>query len=152
MCRSLNLHMVNVRYDGDHDIDKPTYTNSSTVDFIIISESLNKIITDFDILEFDKTLSDIHRPIYASFDTTPQISAQYKVEHFELHKICGKNKFRWNSNFIDICRGNLTNLKNDIEDSIHRAEIKGSILENENLPKKNESKKETKTFATKTMV
>ena len=143
MCRSLNLHMVNVRYDGDHDIDKPMYTNSSTVDYIIISESLNKIITDFDILEFDKTLSDIHRP---------QISAQYKVEHFELYKIYEKNKFRWNSNFVDICRGNLTNLKNAIEDSIHRAEIKCSILKNENIPKKIESKKETKTIATKTMV
>ena len=40
-----------------------------------------------------------------------------------------KNKFKLNSNFIDIYRENLTNLKNDIEDSIHRAEIKGSLLE-----------------------
>ena len=34
-----------------------------------------------------------------------------------------------NSNFIDIYRENLINLKNDIEDSIHRAEIKEDINE-----------------------
>ena len=129
MCRSLNLHILNGRYGGDHDIGKPTCKNSSTVDYIIISENLSKIISDFDILEFDRTLYDIHCPIYASFDSTPQISAQYKVKHYEPHKTTEKNKFKWNSNFIDIYRENLTNLKNDIEDSIHRAEIKGSPLE-----------------------
>ena len=129
MCRSLNLHILNGRYGGDHDIGKPTCKNSSTVDYIIISENLSKIISDFDILEFDRTLSDIHCQIYASFDSTPQISAQYKVKHYEPHKTTEKNKFKWNSNFIDIYRENQTNLKNDIEDSIHRAEIKGSPLE-----------------------
>ena len=39
------------RYDGDHDIGKPTCKNSSTVDYIIISENLSEIISDFDILE-----------------------------------------------------------------------------------------------------
>ena len=73
MCRSLNLHILNGRYGGDHDIRKPTCKNSSTVDYIIISENLSNIISDFDILEFDRTSSDIHCPIYASFDSTPQI-------------------------------------------------------------------------------
>ena len=58
---------MNGRYGGDHDIGKPTCKNSSTVDYIIISENLSKIISDFDILEFDRTLSDIHCPIYASY-------------------------------------------------------------------------------------
>ena len=40
-----------------------------------------------------------------------------------------KPQKKWNTNFIDIYRENLTNLKNDIEDSIHRAEINGSPLE-----------------------
>ena len=53
MCCSLNLHILNVRYGGDRDIGKPTCKNSSTVDYIIISENLSKIINDFDILEFD---------------------------------------------------------------------------------------------------
>ena len=58
MCRSLNLHMLNGRYGGDHDIGKPTCKNSSrgpTIHYIVISENLSKIITDFDILEFDRT-------------------------------------------------------------------------------------------------
>ena len=42
-----------------------------------------------------------------------------------------KKKIKWSSNFIDIYRENLTNLKNDIEDGIHRAEIKGSPLEDD---------------------
>ena len=134
ICRSLNLHMINGRYGGDHDIANQTCKNSSTVDYIIISEILCKIKTDFDILEFDRTLSDIHCPIYASFDSTPQISAQYKVEHHEPHKTTEKKKFKLNSNFTDIYIyiyiESLTNLKTD-EDSIHRAEIKGSPLEDD---------------------
>ena len=78
-----------------------------------------------------------------------------------------KINLEWNSNFIDIYRENLTNLKNDIEDSIHRAEIKGSPLEEDineiaivisealgygKIYSKNECKKETKTIATQTMV
>ena len=57
--------------------------------------------------------------------------AQYKVKHYEPHKTKEKNKFKWNSNFIDIYRENLTNLKNDMEDGIHRAEIKVSPLEDD---------------------
>ena len=47
MCRTLNLHMLNGRYGADNKIGKPTCKNSSTVDYVIISEKLSEIISDF---------------------------------------------------------------------------------------------------------
>ena len=37
-------------------------------------------------------------------------------------------KYKWNANFIDIYKANVTNFKNNIEESIHRAEVKTSLL------------------------
>ena len=60
ICHSLNLHMLNSRYGADNKIGKPTCKNSSTV---IISQKLSEIISHFDILEFDGTLSNINCPV-----------------------------------------------------------------------------------------
>ena len=88
MCRSLNLHMLNGRYGADNEIGKPTCKNSSTVDYVIISEKLNEIISDFYILEFDGTLSDIHCPVYAALKSIPQILSHDKVRSSETVSMC----------------------------------------------------------------
>ena len=128
MCRSLNLHMLNGRYGADNEIGKPTCKNSSTVDYIIISEKLSAIISDFDILDFDGILSDIHCPIYAAFRSIPQILAHDKVRNCETPNMGERIKYKWNANFIDIYKANVTNFKNNIEESIHQAEVKTSLL------------------------
>ena len=121
MLRSLNLHMLNGRYGTDNEIDKQTCKNSSTVDYIIISEKLSAIIFDFDILDFDRTLSDIHCPIYAAFRSIPQILAHNKVKNCETPNMFERIKYKWNANFIDIYKANVTNFKNNIEERIHQA-------------------------------
>ena len=45
MCRSLNLHMLKGRYGVDNEIGKPTCKNSSTVDYVIISEKVKLYLT-----------------------------------------------------------------------------------------------------------
>ena len=88
------------------------------------------IISDFDILDFDGTLSDIHCPIYAAFRSIPQILAHDKVRNCETPNMGGSRriKYKWNANFIDIYKANVTNFKNNIEESIHQAEVKTSLL------------------------
>ena len=39
------LHMLNGRYGADNEIGKPTCKNSSTVDYVIISEKLDILIS-----------------------------------------------------------------------------------------------------------
>ena len=131
MCRSLNLHMLNGRYGADNEIGKPTCKNSSTVDYVIISEKLSEIISDFDILEFDGTLSDIHCPVYAAFKSVPQILAHDEFKNSETVNMCENIKYKWNANFIDVYRTNITKFKNNIEETIHQAEIKSSLLDDD---------------------
>ena len=131
MCRSLNSHMLNGRYGADNEIGKPTCKNSSTVDYVIISEKLSEIISDFDILEFDGTLSDIHCPVYAAFKSVPQILAHDEFKNSETVNMCENIKYKWNANFIDVYRTNITRFKNNIEETIHQAEIKSSLLDDD---------------------
>ena len=131
MCRSLNLHMLNGRYGADNEIGKPTCKNSSTVDYVIISEKLSEITSDFDILEFDGTLYDIHCPVYAAFKSVPQILAHDELKNFETVNMCENIKYKWNANFIDVYRTNITKFKNNIEETIHQAEIKSSLLDDD---------------------
>ena len=114
MCRILNLHMLNGRYGADNEIGKPTCKNWSIVNYIIISEKL-AIISDFNILDFDGTLSDIHCPISAVFWSIPQILAHDKVKNCETTNMGERIKYKWNANFIDIYKANVTNFKNNIE-------------------------------------
>ena len=131
MCRSLNLHMLNGRYGADNEIGKTTCKNSSTVDYVIFSEKLSEIISDFDILEFDGTLSDIHCPVYAAFKSVPQILAHNEFKNSETVNMCENIKYKWNANFIDVYRTNITKFKNNIEKTIHQAEIKSSLLDDD---------------------
>ena len=131
MCRSLNLHMLNGRYGADNEIGKPTCKNSSTVDYVIISEKLSEIISDFDILEFDGTLSDIHCPVYAAFKSVPQILAHDECKNSQTVNMCENIKYKWNANFIDVYKTNITKFKNNIEETIHQAEIKSSLLDDD---------------------
>ena len=39
-----------------------------------------------------------------------------------------KNSYKWNANFIGIYKANVTNLKKNIEERIHQAEVKNSLL------------------------
>ena len=131
-------------------------------------------ISDFDILDFDGTLSDIHCPIYAAFRSIPQILAHDKVRNCKTPNMCESIKYKWNANFIDIYKANVTNFKNNIEESIHQAEVKTSLLGddinnivnvisealkkaayNSGMGKSckiNKIKKQTKTTTTQTMV
>ena len=108
MCRSLNLHIMNDRYGADRGAGKPTCKKSSTVDYVIISEKPSEIIIDFEILEYDGTLSDIHCPIYFSFEITSRIPSEKPEITNETNLTCGKVHFKWNVNAIEVYKANIS--------------------------------------------
>lgn len=66
MCRAFDLVIVNGRFGKDAGIGKKTCITtrgSSTVDYAIVSRSITDKILDFEVLDFDPFLSDIHCPV-----------------------------------------------------------------------------------------
>ena len=42
--------------------------------------------------------------------------------------MCEKIKYKWNANFIDIYKTNITKFENSIKETIYQAVIKNSLL------------------------
>ena len=82
-------------------------------------------------MEFGVTLSDIHCPVYAEFKSIPQILAHDKVRSLKKVNMCENIKYKWNANFIYVYKTNIIKFKNNIEETIYQAEIKGSLLDDD---------------------
>ena len=72
--------IMNGRFGKDFNVGDKTCKNSSTADYIIITPSYIESIFDFEILEFDPLISDVHCPVYADF----KIRQSYKVQNVNL--------------------------------------------------------------------
>ena len=46
--------------------------------------------------------------------------------------MCENIKYKWNANYIDVYETNITKFKNNIEETIYQAEIKSSLLDDDN--------------------
>ena len=64
MCASQSLLILNGRVGGDKGVGKFTCKNASVVDYFIASPNVFTLIADFDVMEFDHCLSDVHCPLY----------------------------------------------------------------------------------------
>ena len=67
LCRSLDMLIMNGGFGKDVNVGNKTCKNSSTVDYIIIAPSCIESILDFEILDFNPLISDVHCPVYADF-------------------------------------------------------------------------------------
>ena len=66
---------------------------------------------------------------YAAFKSIPQILAHDKLRSSGTVSMCENIKYKWNANFIDVYKTNITKFKNNIEETICQAEIKSSLLD-----------------------
>ena len=72
LCKNFGLCLVNGRFGSDKHIGEPTCYKSesgTTIDYIVVSDSLVPQITDFTVGSFDKTLSDFHCPLFINLNT-----------------------------------------------------------------------------------
>ena len=73
-CKYIDVFILNGRIGEDKDIGKFTCTNVGVVDYSIASPEYLKHITNFQVLEFSKLLSDDHCPVYIFIDHVKQYS------------------------------------------------------------------------------
>ena len=68
LCGNCDLFFVNGRVGADQGIGRTT-CNQSVLDYAIVSPNMFKVISDFNILDFDPILRDIHSPVSLSLCT-----------------------------------------------------------------------------------
>ncbi|CAG2250298.1 unnamed protein product [Mytilus edulis] len=75
MCKRCSLYIANGRLFDD-TIGKTTCKNVSLIDYLIISPDLFNYITNFNVLDFDPMISDVHNRIHftLSFQTLKQVN------------------------------------------------------------------------------
>jgi len=100
ICNNLNLNIINGRFGADKNVGKftcSTYNGSSTIDYILTSDSLLDKIKEFDIHDFDPCLSDVHSAVSCVISETVNWHAPstYGLEKEDVYtkKL---NKLNWN--------------------------------------------------------
>lgn len=60
-------NVVNSRFGSDKNIGGTTCKNSSTVDYVLATTNVFRILQNFDVIDFCDFYSDVHNPISFSF-------------------------------------------------------------------------------------
>lgn len=98
-CKHFNFIIVNGRFGKDRGVGNFTCFKSpsgTVLDYVIVSDCLIPQITDFSVGDFDKTLSDVHCPLFFSIksnhvlsdqvtNSTPETATIQKHQNF-IHK------------------------------------------------------------------
>ena len=63
MCKVVNLQIANGRIRKDGGVGKHTTIHNSVIDYVVATPELFAEIKDFEIMEYNPILSDVHCPI-----------------------------------------------------------------------------------------
>ena len=85
LCKTCELVIANGRMGSDAGIGKLTCKSSSVVDYVVISQSIFKLVNNFSVLDFDEMCSDIHCPIVVTF---PRLSEMNNSKNFNQDSPC----------------------------------------------------------------
>ena len=135
LCRSLNLIIMNGRYGKDINIGKKTCKNASTVDYIIISHNFSEYVSDFEVLDFDPSLSDIHCAVYAAFKPDTLNSSDKNINE-PVIRLNPKTSdfFKWKSEGADSFKNQLSRLDiTHIELNLNAAESEEERVSTEHI-------------------
>ena len=66
LCKTLNIQIINGRLGKDAKLGKHTTRNLSVIDYTLTTPDLFDDIKDFDVLDFNPFLSDVHCPLIFS--------------------------------------------------------------------------------------
>ncbi|MEW8548127.1 MAG: reverse transcriptase family protein, partial [Candidatus Thiodiazotropha sp.] len=68
LCKTLGINILNGRCGMDKNLGLFTCKDASVVDYIIASPNLFQSVIDFQVLDFDSILSDVHCPLVLHID------------------------------------------------------------------------------------
>ena len=88
LCKTFGMNILNGRYGMDKNLSLFTCKDASVVDYIIVSPSLFQSIIDFQVLDFDSILSDVHCPLVLHIDgfSEGSISSVHQKNVSEVRK------------------------------------------------------------------
>ena len=119
-CKYIDVFILNGRICEDKEIGKFTCKNISVVDYIIASAEYLKHITNLQVLEFSKLLSDVHCPISIFIDHVKQFTCMRSSSNIIADKNVDKKPRRWeNSKYIIFLENLDLELMNDLENSVN---------------------------------
>lgn len=120
MCKSLSLVLYNGRMGNDYDGKITNIKAKTVVDYVVSDIDLIPYVHNFEVLDFDPLLSDIHCPLHVSFSASQDKlltvessdEMEQEVDNTECKKImwCKDHIAQLNANLSDDCLSNLHNL------------------------------------------
>ena len=131
-CISQGLLIMNGRTGNDKGIGKLTCKGASAIDYFIGSPTIFPMTSDFDVLDFDNCLSDVHCPVTATVNMKCGVREviDNSANHVNLSQgvepTCeNRPSFVWKSDletdFVNnICNDRVSSLENDLENLVEK--------------------------------
>ena len=98
MCKRCAMFIANGRLFKDQNIGRMTCKESSLVDYLILAPKTFKIITEFEILDFNPMFSDIHKQLHFVVNLNEYAPLQNETFYVQL------NLIRWNGKKANLCK------------------------------------------------
>ena len=94
LCKTCDMRIVNGLSGFDSSIGEftcQTYNGESTVDYVLVDTETFRAVEGFKILDQDKSISDVHRPIVFKLTIKAQLNRTENRPNFKEHRVR-----RWN--------------------------------------------------------
>ena len=76
LCKNVDMFIVNSRVGSDKHISGVTCKNSSTVDYVLATLEVFKLLQDVDTVDFCTLYSNVHNPVSLSFANCKNVPNQ----------------------------------------------------------------------------
>ena len=137
-CKTCLIFIANGRLGKDKGIGELTCKNTSVIDYVLLSYDMFDTVIDFDILDFDEMLSDIHCAIKITFKSDWEQTCHTDEDNdVPINRQNCNERVKWNNAHTHQFIGNLNQ-----DNIIDRLETQVDILlENTQNTTKNEMEK-----------
>ena len=96
LCSAHNVYIGNGRKGKDKFIWKQTCKNSTVIDYFILSSNVFQFVNEFEVMNFDPMLSDVHSPIHISFCVKETENLNFSNDVSTSSNV-NKNVIKWKS-------------------------------------------------------
>ena len=92
--------------------------NSTVIDYFILSSNVFPLVNEFEVMNFDPMLSDVHSPIHISFCVKETENVNFSNDVSTSSNV-NKNFIKWKSerkeDYVDLVSTNISNVINVLD-------------------------------------
>ena len=118
LCRAHNLYISNGHLGKDKFIWKNTCKNSTLIDYFILSSKVFQLVNEFEDMNFDPMLSNVHSPIHNSFCIKETENLNFSNDVSTSSNV-NNNFIKWKSerkeDYVDLVPTNISNVINVLD-------------------------------------